>query len=116
MLTFREGWRSFKEGLDRHLLWEYCLAVKNHAWEVLWGAGVIGIICTVLTLYYSPSWKAAGWVIAGVVLVAGYFAWRSDHVRLMPKFEVKEYVIQPTETEDPHVTSGVTQIRPCRVS
>lgn len=50
MLTFRQGWRSFREGLDKRFLWEYWLAVWNHAWEIWWGAGVIGAICAALTL------------------------------------------------------------------
>jgi hypothetical protein len=96
MLTFREGWRSFKEGLDKRFIWEYWLAVKNHAWEIFWGAGVIGIICTLYTLYYSPPWTKLGWVVAWVFLIAGYFAWRADHIRLIPKLAVRETRFQET--------------------
>lgn len=96
MLTFREGWRSFKEGFDRRFIREYWLAVWNHAWEIFWGAGVVGVIFTAFTLYYSPSWKALGWVVAWAFLVAGYFAWRSDHVRLIPKLAVREIHRQET--------------------
>jgi hypothetical protein len=88
MLTFREGWRSFREGIDRRFIWEYLVAVKNHAWEIFWGASVIGIICTVYTLYFSPSLAVMGWAIAGVFLISGYYAWRADHIRLIPKLGI----------------------------
>ena len=84
----REGFRSFKEGLDRKLIWAYWLAVKEHAWETLWGAGLVGVICTVLTLYYAPSRWVLGWAVAWVFLVAGYYAWRADRVRLRQKIKV----------------------------
>lgn len=64
MLRFREGWRSFKEGLDRRFLCDYWRAVWNHAWQIFWGAGAVGVILTAFTLYDSPSWKALGWVVA----------------------------------------------------
>jgi hypothetical protein len=96
MLTFREGWRSFKEGLDRRFIWEYWLAVKNHSWEIFWGAGVIGIICTIFTLYYSPSRNLLGWVVAWLFLVAGYFVWRADHIRLIPKLKIAGTGFQDT--------------------
>jgi hypothetical protein len=88
MRSFSEGFRSFKEGLDRKLIWEYWLAVKEHAWEIWWGAGVIGVICTAFTLYYVPSRWVLGWAVAWVFLVAGYYVWRADHIRLQQKIEV----------------------------
>lgn len=113
MLTFREGWRSFTEGLDRYFIWEYVHAVWNRAWEILWGAGVIGVAFTIYTLYYSPPWALLGWVVAWVFLVAGYFAWRADHIRLIPKFSVTT-LCPPNEiaTENPEVTALFIQIIP----
>lgn len=88
MLNFREGWQSFKEGLDKRHIREYWVAVWGHAWEIWWGAGVIGLVCTGLTLYYAPSRWILGWAVAWVFLVAGYYAWRADHVRLVPRLEL----------------------------
>jgi hypothetical protein len=87
-VSLSEGFRSFKEGLDKKLLYAYWLAVWGHAWEIWWGAGVIGVICTVLTLYYAPSRWILGWAVAWVFLVAGYFTWRADRIRLQQKIEV----------------------------
>jgi hypothetical protein len=89
-VSLSEGFRSFKEGLDRKLLWDYWLAVKEHAWETFWGAGVIGIVITIITLYYPPSRTYLPWVVAWAVLVAGYYVWRADHVRLEKTIEVTQ--------------------------
>lgn len=94
MLSFREGWKSFKSGLDKSQVLEYWSAVWAHAWEIWWGAGVIGVICTILTLYYAPSRWVLGWAVAWVFLVAGYYAWQADHVRLQQKIEVTQLLTQ----------------------
>jgi hypothetical protein len=83
-----EGFRSFKEGLNRKLLWEYWLAVKEHAWETFWGAGVVGIAFTIYTIYYAPARTYIPWAVVWAILVAGYYVWRADHVRLQQKIEV----------------------------
>jgi hypothetical protein len=86
-VSLSEGFRSFKEGLDKKLIWAYWLAVKEEAWAILWGAGVLGVPITIITLYISPSWKALGWTVAWCFLVAGYYVWRADHLRLEKKIE-----------------------------
>src|SRR5580693_7760001 len=96
MFNFREGWQSFKEGLDKRHIQEYWIAVWGHAWEIWWGAGVIGLVCTGLTLYYAPSRWLLGWAVAWVFLVAGYYVWRTDHVRLVPKLAVRGTRLQDT--------------------
>jgi hypothetical protein len=70
-LSLSEGFQSFKKGLDKTLIWAYWHAVREEAWAILWGAGLIGIPVTIATLYFSPSWKALGWTLAWCVLVAG---------------------------------------------
>jgi hypothetical protein len=41
--------------------WSNWRAVWNHAWEIFWGAGVIGVAFTIYTLYFSPPWTLLGW-------------------------------------------------------
>jgi hypothetical protein len=86
MRNFREATRVFWT----EWVWipDYLVSVKDHAWEVLWGAGVIGIPFGILTLSWAPSRHALGYVIAAIVFVAGYQLWRDYHVRLQPKLDV----------------------------
>jgi hypothetical protein len=93
MVEFRQGWESFKAGLDRRDILDYWKALWNHAWETWWGGGVVGAICTIFTLYYAPSRWILGWVVAWVFLVAGYYVWRPYHIRLIPKLEVGDIVV-----------------------
>jgi hypothetical protein len=82
MRSFSEGFRSFKKGLSKRLIWAYWLAIREHAWEILWGAGPFGILFTIITVYYSPSKKAWGWVVAWCFFVAGYYAWRQAQLEI----------------------------------
>ena len=85
MLSFRQGFRAFREGLDWRLIRDYWKAVREHAWETFWGAGVPGIAFTIYTLWHAPARPYIPWAVAWAMLVAGYFIWRADHVRLIPK-------------------------------
>jgi hypothetical protein len=98
MGKFADGFRSFKKGLDKKLLLDYWLAVKEHGWETLWGAGIVGVPFGLLTIYYAPSRAFLGWLFVWIVLVAGYNAWRTDHVRLIPKLKIVETRFQWTPT------------------
>ena len=112
MESFFKGWRAFKAGLDAKHIRDYWSAVWNHAWEIWWGAGLIGLICTALTLYYAPSRWILGWVVAWVFLVAGYYTWRPYQLRLTPKFRVSDLRVQPTPTESPGTTRMYVQVTP----
>ncbi|HVN94267.1 MAG TPA: hypothetical protein VMT38_11250 [Terracidiphilus sp.] len=98
MRKFIEATRSFWTGWAN--IPEYFAAVKDHAWETLWGAGVIGILFGILTIYWAPSRSALGYVIALVVFIAGYYVWRPQYLKLTPKFEITSYTIQRTDTFD----------------
>ena len=87
-LSLSEGLRTFKQGLDKGHIWAYWLAVKEEAWAIAWGAGLTGTPIAIITLYLSPSWKALGWTVAWCFLVAGYYVWRVNYVRLQQKLEM----------------------------
>jgi hypothetical protein len=113
MLGFRKGWRSFKEGLDQQHIREYLGAMWGHAWEIWWGAGVVGLICTALTLYYAPSRWILGWVVALAFLVAGYYTWRPYHIHSIPKFGVAKIPhLQETPVEQGKERRIFVQIEP----
>jgi hypothetical protein len=88
MGTFRDGLRSFREGLRLTLLLEYVLAFRNTGWEVFWGATLPGIVFGLYTLFVAPSKVAFLYYLLFVVFVTGYYLWKADHLRLMPKLTV----------------------------
>ena len=107
MAGLRDGWRAFLDGIDWTHLREYWGAVWGHAWEIWWGAGVLGVVCTGLTLYYVPSRWLLGWVVAWAVLIAGYYTWRPYHVRLTPKGRATKARLQHSPISRP-VFAGFT--------
>jgi hypothetical protein len=96
MRSFREATRAFWSGWVQ--IPAYFLAIKESGWEVLWGAGMIGIAFGIATLRWSPSWQALGYVIALVVFVAGYQLWRDHYLRLQPKLRVSKVIAQKWRT------------------
>jgi len=60
---------------------------------------MIGLIFGIYTLYHSPSKVLLLSYLLAVVFMAGYYLWRADHVRLMPKFKVEDVYIQPARNE-----------------
>lgn len=94
MYGFSRGFRAFVEGFDWRLIRDYWKAVREHAWEIFWGSGVPGIIFTVYTLYYAPARVYLPWAVAWAILVAGYFIWRADHVRLVPKLGIGDITMK----------------------
>jgi hypothetical protein len=89
----------FREGFDSKLFWTYWAAFKEKGWEIFWGPTVLGIIFCIFTLWYSP---ARIWFFAytlTVVLMTGYYLWRDNYLRLIPKLEFgKIYVVQTPTT------------------
>jgi hypothetical protein len=103
MRSFREATRIFWGGLAE--MPSYFVAVKEHAWEVLWGAGVIGLPFTLFTLIWQPSWwRASGYVLAAVVFLAGYQLWRDYHLRLERHIDIVQISARewPVKQGEPH--------------
>ncbi len=111
MATFRDGFAAFREGLDRRLIFDYWAAVKEHAWEILWGAGAVGIPFGIITLYYAPARSWLGFVIALAILIAGYYVWRTDHLRLVPMLSIGDVALSMTQTNDPNIFRCFVQVR-----
>jgi hypothetical protein len=91
-MRIADGFRAFREGFDRRLLYQYWLAVKQHAWEVAWGATVVGIPFTLYTLYVSPSLRLLGWAVAVWILIGGYYVWRSEYLKHLPKLKIEDKI------------------------
>jgi hypothetical protein len=104
--------RAFREGFDKNLLWIYWGLFKEKGWEIFWGPTVLGIIFGFITLWYPP---ALVWFLAYLVAVffmTGYYLWRSEYIRLQPKFKVEKIIAQITDTENPSVTNVFLQVLP----
>jgi len=87
------GFKGFlKARLSPALLWEYVIAFKNTFWEIFWGAGVLGILFGIYTLYRSPSLPWLLCYLLAVSFMTGYLLWRRDHVRLEPRVSIMHVV------------------------
>jgi hypothetical protein len=90
--------RQFKT-LD--LVPEYFRSVKTEAWNLAWGPGLIAIA---FCLWWSqrptpmPSLNVAIF-LGGALVLAGYYLWRADHLRLMPKLGLQDCAPQFTPGE-----------------
>ncbi|HZZ14607.1 MAG TPA: hypothetical protein VFE08_01455 [Candidatus Sulfotelmatobacter sp.] len=99
-----------------NLFREYLREAGAHWQEVLGGASLPFLIWGIWFIVANPpvwiNWSA----VLLALLIAGYFVWRADHVRLMPKFEVRDYCFQDTPTQDttgkPTGTSTWVQLLP----
>lgn len=109
MANFSGSFRRFKEGLQWDLLRDYWRTIREHAWETLWGTSVVGIAFVFYTLYRAPSLRFLGWVVAWIILVAGYNAWRPYHLRLTPKLEIASVHTVETPTNTPPVRRKFVQ-------
>jgi len=83
------------------LLPEYITALNRRWQDFLWGESVIAVMMVVAIALLQPK----AWVVVlyfmFVLVLAGYFAWRADHIRLMPQFEILRNVhIQNTPNFD----------------
>ena len=85
-------------------LWDYITAFYTSFLDIVWGELVVGILWAVpflawglVTQFVSiPSWL--NWTaIFAAFLVAGYYVWRVDHMRLQPKLEVGKVTPQRWE-------------------
>ncbi len=100
MSSFSKGFQSFLEGFDWKLISDYWRGIREHAWEIFWGSGVPGIAFTIYTLYYAPARAYLPWAVAWAILVAGYFIWRADHIRLVKRIELRDVRVVVTPTKD----------------
>ena len=106
MSKLSNGFRSFKEGLRANLLYDYWVAFKATFWEIFWGASVVGIPFGIYTLFSTPSRTAFLLYALYVVFIAGYYLWRPNHLRLIPKLKFGEVVVHrspTTQTSGPNI-------------
>lgn len=94
------------------LLSEYGKAIAKQWMSILFGETLIGTIFLIWWAISNPKNPPLILTFVVAMFVAGYFVWRADHVRLIPKFEITEVLAQVTETDDPNTPSLYVQMIP----
>jgi hypothetical protein len=89
-------WRWLK---TFNLFLEYLQAAGRHWQEILGGVSVPFLLWGGWFIVGNPpAW--INWIaVLLALLIAGYYTWRADHVRLMPKFVVEALHVQHTPNE-----------------
>jgi hypothetical protein len=82
------------------LVFEYFKAIAKEWMDILFGYTVLAVLFLLWWALANPPNSRL--IIAFVVamFIAGYYAWRSEHVRLTPKFEVTQFTRQTIDTFD----------------
>jgi len=89
---------------------EYFTAAASQMQNILWGALLPFVAWGIWFIVSNPPMWINATAIGLALFLAGYYVWRADHVRLLPKFEVSEVCAQVTETNDPHNPSLFIQV------
>src|SRR5882762_7998254 len=105
-MSMRRIWKAIVQQFKTlELLKDYFLSVKAQAWNLAWGPGLIAIS---FCLWWAqrptpmPNLNVALF-LGGALVLAGYYLWRADHVRLIPKIQLTEFVLKPTTTDQPDI-------------
>jgi hypothetical protein len=82
------------------LLPDYFTAVAKQWQDLLWGESVLAIAFALWWFLGNPSTWSIGVYLVIAMFTAGYYVWRFDHLRLIPKLAITE--ISLTETPTSH--------------
>jgi|ERR1700691_2645094 len=82
------------------LMPDYFRALAKEWLNILFGETLVGIGFLVWWALGAPTNHALVVVFVIAMFVAGYYAWRAVHIRLIPSFEVKSYITQSTDAFD----------------
>lgn len=87
--------KRFRE-LD--LLRDYFSSIATHWQAALWGASVPAVVWGLWFIIGAPPAWVNWTAVTAALFLASYYVWRADHVRLIPKFEVRDIKFQSTPT------------------
>lgn len=96
---------------------EYFHAVRLHFLDVTWGIGVGAVVPYMIyglySLFKTPPPLVNWLALVGALFLAGYYLWRADHVRLIPRIEVSCAAhLQETPVIQSHERRVYVQIEP----
>jgi hypothetical protein len=88
-----------------NLVPEYFRAIAKEWNDIIFGETLVAILFVLWWALANPSNHRLILVFVVAMFLAGYYAWRADHVRLMPKFEATEFDRNDARTVDGHFSS-----------
>jgi len=90
---------------------DYFRAIKHAGWDVIWAPLAPSIVYWLLWFRPNPpSWWVTLLYAVWVVILAGYFVWRKDQVRLKDKIGIGEVSAIYSGTSDPNIKRRFVQI------
>lgn len=94
--------KRYKKFRREHLVFLYFTLVATRWQAVLWGGSVLAVAFG--WHFVTADWPYPVKVTACVValFVAGYYVWRADYVRLIPKLAIRTAHLLETPTTDIH--------------
>jgi hypothetical protein len=99
--TFERFVRWFKQHAETFDLFPaYIRAVYSRWHDYLWGAIPIAPII-LWWMLVSPPMSLVGWTFVIALVVAGYYAWSAEHVRLMPQMILETFFLTRAPTTNP---------------
>jgi hypothetical protein len=78
------------------LLPEYGKATAKQWMNILFGETAVGTIFLIWWALTNPKNPPLILIFVVAVIIAGYFVWRADHVRLIPNIKVVRALLQDT--------------------
>ena len=93
------------------LLSEYLRVIIQQWNDILWLSVPAFPFVIWWFLGNPPVWIVAV-VFVWVLVLAGYYAWRAERIRLIPQITLNEIVLQPTTTGDPTQNAIYAQVVP----
>jgi hypothetical protein len=99
---FRDWTKARRRDLSLTFLPEYFTKVATTWQGILWGGGVIFVAWGINFMVSSQRSWITWTAILTALLMAGYYVWREDYIRLIPKLTVLdkiEYHLSPTQPD-----------------
>jgi hypothetical protein len=96
--SLRDWTAARRRDLSLSLLPGYFGKVATTWQGILWGGSVLFVIWGIHFIVGNPPTWVNWTAILAALFLAGYYVWRNDHIRLLPKFSVREIKYQPTPT------------------
>jgi hypothetical protein len=110
-MIMRRLWKFLTARLRAYDLFpEYIRSIKHAGWDVLWAPVLPSVLYTLWWFLANPPWWITLLYVVWLITVTGYFVWRLDHIRLMPKLGVGDVTMAYSGTGKPNQKRIYVQI------